>query len=436
MSGTATHVQSAPPDSRHEAVARPTLRIAYLTTEYPKVSHTFIRREIVELERRGHQVLRLAIRSSRGAIADAADQEEAQRTIVCLDMSKIRLLVEMMAVAARNPVRWLKALAMTWRMSRASDRGLLRHLAYLWEASALLRICERERIGHVHVHFGTNVTAVARLMRCLSNGNLTYSFTVHGPDEFDSPRAFSLGAKVADATLVCAISDFCAAQIKRWSDPRDWNKVQVVRCTVGSEFFERARPIHAMSRTLLSIGRLTPQKGQLLLIEAMRRLVGSGVDAHLVLAGDGEMRVDIERAIAAAGLNNRVTITGWVDEATVREHLLAARALVQPSFAEGLPVVMMESLAMQRPVIATSIAGVPELIRASGHEANGWIIPAGNVDELVEAMREALAATPDRLNRMGTAGAMRVRERHYTPTQVDRLEELLLAIPGATREER
>lgn len=411
-----------------ERVARPALRIAYLTTEYPKVSHTFIRREIVELERRGHHVLRLAIRGAGkggAAITDAADREEAARTIACLSLPKLTMLISIAAVKIRHPLCWLRAMRMAWRMSRVSDRGLTRHAAYLFEAATLLRICERERIRHVHVHFGTNAAAVARLMRCLSGQALSYSMTVHGPDEFDSPRAFSLGEKVADAVFVCAISDYCGAQIRRWSEPRAWAKIHVVRCTVGSEFFDRAKPIAATSRTLLSVGRLSAQKGQLLLIEAISRLRDEGVDLKLILAGDGEMRSEIERATAAAKLDDRVTITGWVDEATVREHLLASRALVQPSFAEGLPVVMMEALAMRRPVIATTIAGVPELVRSG---ECGWLIPAGNVDELVEAMREAMASPIERLNQMGAAGAQRVRERHYTPTEVDKIESLLAEV--------
>ena len=408
------------------ATPKAALRIAYLTTEYPKVSHTFIRREILELERRGHHVLRLAIRGAGGAIADAADRDEAAKTIVCLNLPKLSMLGSIIAVKVTRPVKWLKAMAMTWRMSRVSDRGMLRHFAYLWEAAVLLRICQRESIRHVHVHFGTNAAAVARLMRCL--GGPTYSMTVHGPDEFDSPRAFSLGEKVADASFVCAISDFCASQIMRWSDPRHWSRIHVVRCTVGSEFFARAKPVPPQSQTLLSVGRLSAQKGQLLLIEAMRRLRDEGVEAKLMLAGDGEMRSEIELAIAQARLTDRVIITGWVDEATVREQLLNARALVQPSFAEGLPVVMMEALAMQRPVIATMIAGVPELVR---HGENGWLIAAGNVDELVAAMHSALQSPVEQLNRMGLAGAQRVRERHYTPSEVDKIESLVLAVKGA-----
>jgi glycosyltransferase involved in cell wall biosynthesis len=122
-----------------------------------------------------------------------------------------------------------------------------------------------------------------------------------------------------------------------------------------------------------------------------------------------------------------VTVAGWVDEAMVHQHLLSARALVQPSFAEGLPVVMMEALAMRRPVIATLVAGVPELVR---NGENGWLIPAGNAEELTQAMRKALAAPIERLDAMGAAGAQLVRQRHFTALEVDRLEALLRSVAG------
>lgn len=401
------------------AAASRALRLAYLTTEYPKVSHTFIRREIVELERRGHSVLRLAIRDSGGAMADPADAQEQARTIHCLARAKYELVVAAMRLKLARPVRWVRALRMALAMSRVSDRGLCRHIAYLMEAAWLLRIVEQNRIEHLHVHFGTNAAAVARLMRCL--GGPTYSLTIHGPDEFDSPLGFCLAEKVMDAEFVVAISDFCSAQIRRWVPPENWHKIHVVHCTVGDEFFTQARPIDPASRTLVSVGRLSAQKGQLLLIDAVKQLVDEGIDVHLILAGDGEMRSQLQQRIASNQLQSHIEITGWIDEATVRKHLLGARALVQPSFAEGLPVVMMEALAMARPVIATAIAGVPELVR---HGENGWLIPAGNVDELASAMRAALKMPVEKLNAMGQAGRDRVRQHHLTASEVDRLESL------------
>jgi glycosyltransferase involved in cell wall biosynthesis len=297
----------------------------------------------------------------------------------------------------------------------------LRHLAYLAEAALLLDVLHRERIQHLHVHFGTNAAAVARLIRAL--GGPTYSMTIHGPDEFDAPIGFSLREKVNDASFVIGISDFCAAQIRRWVPPGQWDKIHIVRCTVGAEFLAPREAIHATSNMLLSIGRLSAQKGQLLLIDALKHLIDSGKDVRLILAGDGELRPEIEQRIRTHGLHRHVLITGWIDEAAVRAHLLRARALVQPSFAEGLPVVMIEALAMGRPVIATAIAGVPELVRPG---ENGWLIPAGSVDSLASAMREAMDIPAARLDEMGRAGRELVRRRHCTGTEVERLEDVFI----------
>ncbi|MHA1572540.1 MAG: colanic acid biosynthesis glycosyltransferase WcaL, partial [Alphaproteobacteria bacterium] len=148
------------------------------------------------------------------------------------------------------------ALRTTLGMGKKSDRGLLRHLAYLVEACHLLGVAGRAGVQHVHVHFGTNAAAVARLIRRL--GGPTYGFTVHGPTELDAPIGFDLRGKISDAAFVVAISDFCRAQLYRWSDPGDWHKIHVVRCTVGEEFFDAAAPLDPASHTFVSIGRLAP----------------------------------------------------------------------------------------------------------------------------------------------------------------------------------
>jgi len=417
-----TAVNRATPTERQP---QPTLRVAYLTNAYPKISHTFIRREIHALEALGHFVLRLSIR--RGDAVHAADRAEASRTVVCLELPKVRFLLATLITALGRPLAMLRGLVMAMRMSRASDRGLFRHLAYLCEAAVLLRICESQHVGHVHVHFGTNPAAVARLMRCLSRGRLSYSMTIHGPDEFDAPRGFALHEKVADAAFVAVISDFCHAQVRRWSDPEHWRKLHVVRCTVDRAFTSIG-PIPASSRTLLCVGRLSAQKGHLLLLEALACLRDNGVDANLILAGDGELRRAIEQAMRALGLETRVQITGWIAEPQLQQLLARARVVVQPSFAEGLPVVLMEALAMRRPVIATWVAGIPELVRPG---ENGWLVPAGSVSELAAAMASALETPADRLDSMGRYGERLVRERHDGMTEVRKLEALFAAASQA-----
>ena len=401
------------------AAASGMMRLAYLTTGYPEVSHTFVRREILELERRGHHVLRLSIHRPDSDLVDPADIDEAKQTFYVLD-HRVRLLSATIAALFGQPQAFAHALAIMLGMHRRSDRSLLRHIAYMAEACALLPLVRDTAIQHVHVHFGTNAAAVARLLRRL--GGPSYSMTIHGPDELDAPRAFSLGEKIADSAFTVAITDYCSAQLRRWAGCTHWHKIHIVHCTVGAEFDDAPPPITDDCHTLLCIGRLAPQKGQLLLIEAMGKLAADSIEAKLVLAGDGELRPVIEDRIAELGLRDRVAITGWITGKQVAEHLVNCRALVLPSFAEGLPVVIMEAMAKARPVISTYIAGIPELVHPS---RNGYLVHAGNVDQLVDAMRRVLNAPADRLNAMGQDGQKCVRRDHHTATEVDKLESLL-----------
>ncbi|MFT5732080.1 MAG: colanic acid/amylovoran biosynthesis glycosyltransferase [Planctomycetota bacterium] len=400
------------------------MRIAYLTTDYPKVSHTFIRRELLALESRGHEIQRLSIRRGQ-TFVDGADFEEAKRTFYCLQQSPIRMLVAFGCAAFLSPFRFLRALKTMWELAAVSDRSLLRHIAYLTEATILLRHLRSHAVEHVHVHFGTNAAAVALLLRTL--GGPPYSMTVHGPDEFDAPIGGSLGKKVAGSLFTVAISSYCVSQIRRWINFEDWDKVHIVHCTVGSEFTEPAPLIPSESTTLTCVGRLTPQKGQIVLLEALALVRGRGVDAKVILVGDGELREVLEDQIRRLRLESAVEITGWVNESRVREALIASRAFVLPSFAEGLPVAIMEALALGRPVISTSIAGIPELV--TDHEC-GWMVTPSDVESLADAMQEAIELPISSLSKMGLVGRERIL-RHFTDVgEAEKLDRLILRAHG------
>jgi len=392
------------------------LNVAYLVNQYPKVSHSFIRREILALERQGVQVRRFALRGWSEAVVDPEDLAERERTRYVLEGGLAPLLWATARCLLKNPARLARAARLALAISRGSDRPLLLHLAYLAEACWLARWLESECIEHVHAHFGTNSTEVALLAHVL--GGPTYSFTVHGPEEFDKPAAIALGEKIRGAAFVVAISSYGRSQIYRWSRTQDWDRVKVVHCGVENRFHSVAIPPVTASPRLVCVGRLCEQKGQLLLIHAVHRLVQDGVAIQLVLAGDGELRGEVELLIASLRLNESVRITGWISSAQVREEMLAARALVLPSFAEGLPVVIMEAMALGRPVLSTYVAGIPELVVPG---ETGWLFPAGDVVALAEAMTGCLAATPALLDRMGAAARRRVVERHDIDTEAAKL---------------
>ena len=396
------------------------MKVAYFLNQYPKVSHTFIRREIAALERIGVQVERIALRGWDAEVADAEDVAERERTRYVLRDGLAGLVLGGLGFALRHPARTLKALGLAWRLSRRSERPFPFHVVYLLEAIRVLAWVAESGSVHVHAHFGTNSAEVALLAHVL--GGVPYSFTAHGPEEFDKPEALGLATKVSMAAFVVAISSFGRSQLCRWVPGAQWGKVEVVHCGLEPAFFEAADALRAAPvPRLVCVGRLCEQKGQLLLVAAAAALARDGVDFELVLAGDGEMRPDIEAAIAAGGLGGRVRITGWISSAQVKAELLAARALVLPSFAEGLPVVIMEAMALGRPVISTFIAGIPELVRTG---TEGWLIPAGDVDALADAMRDCLRTDAGRLLDMGRAAHARVLERHQIDREAARLQRL------------
>jgi colanic acid/amylovoran biosynthesis glycosyltransferase len=381
-------------------------KVAYLVNQYPKISHTFIRREIEALERAGVEVLRFSMRRSPDQLISTADQREASRTTILLDAGAIGLALAMLRSLFSRWRGFMSALRLTFQMSRRSERGLVRNLAYLAEACLLFEHAQREQIRHVHAHFGTNSTTVAML--CNALGGPSYSFTAHGPEEFDKADLWHICQKIERAAFVIAVSSFGRSQLYRHCGQDQWSKIEVVHCGVDATFLEAPWTPVPQAPRLVCVGRLSEQKGQLLLLEALGELHRRGRAFELTLVGDGELRPAVEEAIARLDLHHNVHLEGWANEARVRQLMLDARALVVPSFAEGLPVVIMEALALGRPVVSTYVGGIPELVLRNC----GWLVPAGSKDDLVIALEEVLTASPDTLEALGKAGRSRVRARH------------------------
>ncbi len=398
--------------------------VAYLINQYPKVSHSFIRTEIRALEEQGVTVERFAVRGWDAEIVDPLDREERERTRYLLRDGAMPLAGATLGALLRRPGRFLSTLAAAWRLSRGAERGFLYHLIYLAEACLMLRWLTRSGAAtHVHAHFGSNAVLVALFVRML--GGPPYSFTVHGPEEFDKPLQWKLTEKIARAAFVVAITSFCRSQLFRWADAGDWGKIAIVHCAIDPRFVAARTTPAPANDTLVCVGRLCEQKGQLLLVEAVAALHARGVRVRLVLAGDGEMRPAVERAIAAAGIGAQVTIAGWVNADQITEMLQDARALVLPSFAEGLPVAIMEAMARERPVLSTYIAGIPELVRDG---VDGVLIPAGDVQALSGAIARLLAATPDEIAAIGASARARVLERHDSHTEAAKLAALFAGV--------
>ena len=398
------------------------MRITYLINQYPKVSHTFIRREILALERLGFDIQRIALRGWDEKLIDLDDIAEQQKTSYVLKNGVFSLMLSVVKVLLQNPMRFFMALWLAVKMGVKADRPMLFHFIYFLEACSVYLNVKQFNSQHLHAHFGTNPSEIVMLVNTLTG--LPYSFTVHGPEEFDRPQFLKLAQKIYQSKFVVAISSFGRSQLMRWVGFSQWNKINIVHCGLEPSFYNVPAVAMPSKPSLVCVGRLCEQKGQLLLIEAAKSLHEQKVDFELILAGDGEMRAEIETLIVQYRLQEKVKITGWISSAEVRNIILASQILVLPSFAEGLPVVIMEAMSLRRPVISTYIAGIPELLI---HHENGWLCVAGDVRNLTDTIREALLLPITTLQKMGDAAYARVITRHNIDIEAAKLAEYFRA---------
>lgn len=399
------------------------MRIAYLVNQYPFVSHSFIRREILALERQGFEIERISLRAWDAPLVDPADKAERVQTRYVLQAGTLGLLSAVTFMLIVRPFRFFRALRLALRMGRGAQRSLPVHIVYLAEACRIVSWLRNSDVSHIHAHFGTNSAEVAMLVRAL--GGPTWSFTAHGQEEFDNTLILKMSEKVKHSSFVVAISSFGRSQLFRVLPRECWRKVHVVHCGLDRVFLDEGENVPATAKQLVCVGRFGERKGHQILIDSVRLLVNKGIVFELVLVGDGEARADIEALIREYGLARYVRLTGWLSEAEVKNEILAARALVQPSFAEGIPVVLMEAMALHRPVIGTYVGGIPELVHPGKH---GWLVPPGDAEQLANAMRECLDAPSETLMRMGKAARERVLDRHNVDDQARQLAHLFETI--------
>lgn len=397
----------------------PDMRIAYLINQYPTISHTFIRNEISALERQGFTVIRFSVRGWDCELRDQVDLEERSKTTYLLKNGALGPVLALAKSFLFSPLRTIKALVRTIKLSIGSDRQLAYHLMYLGQACMLRDRMQQQQTTHVHAHFGTNAAEVAMLTTELGSG--TFSFTVHGSEEFDKPYQLKLHDKIKAASFVAGVSSFGRSQLYRFADKSDWAKIHVVHCGLGDDYLNAEYIAFSDKPRLVCVGRLCEQKGHIILVRACAMLKARGLDFEVLLIGDGEMRADVEHEIAQADLQNEVKILGWRTPEEIREILSDSKGLVLSSFAEGLPVVIMEAMSLGRPVISTFMAGIPELVR---DEIEGFLVFAGSELHLADAMERLITMNQDAFEDMGGRARERVGVRHRADTEAKKLADL------------
>ncbi len=404
------------------------VRLAYLNTEYPSLSHTFIEREVRSVRGTGIDVHTFSVRRpGRSGTLGAEHEAAARETFYLLD-GLGRVLVDLLWGKLRHPIRWMKTLLNGQRLSPPGLRARMLHAIYAVEAVRLVREMRRRGLAHVHVDMANNGAMVALLATVFDPG-ITYSVTVHGPSVFFNIEKNRLGAKVNGAMFTRCISHFCRGQVMTWADAAKWEHLHIVHCGVDTERFRPKPKRTERPFRMLTVGRLAPVKGYEITLQACRVLTESGVDWRLDMLGDGPSRERLSRMARDLGIEERVKFHGAVGQDRIQEHFDRADALVVSSFLEGVPVVLMEAMAKELAVIATRIAGIGELVEEG---VSGLLVNASSVTELAASMKR-LGGDPRRLREYGRAGRQKVVEEFSHPGVGERMAELFHRYLGSDR---
>ncbi|HWE34136.1 MAG TPA: glycosyltransferase [Solirubrobacteraceae bacterium] len=406
--------------------------VAYITTHYPALSHTFILREVEALRRRGVEIATTSVRRAapEHLITDR-DRHAFETTRALLPARWGGLVWAHARAVAMHPGAYLGTLRGALRHGRPGLRGRVWQLFYFAEAIFAWSGWWKLGVRHIHAHLAAVPADVAMLAADFGHsartGPQSWSFTMHGPTEFWDARWFSLADKVRSADAVVCISDFARSQLMALVDESHWSKLQVVHCGVESERYPAVEPSADGGRIrILCVGRLVPEKGQAVLLHALASLVSRGVDAEVELVGAGVSRGSLESLAGRLGLDGRVVFAGAVGQDRIDDHYRCCDVFCLASFSEGVPVVLMEAMASRRPVVATAIAGVRELVR---DRETGIVVSPGRADQLADALAEL--ARDDALRaRLAEAGRTHVAECYdvdRSAAQLDRLFAGLVA---------
>ncbi|HYE03608.1 MAG TPA: glycosyltransferase family 4 protein [Phycisphaerales bacterium] len=393
-------------------------RVGYLSGTYPRATDTFVRREVEELRRLGVEVVTISVRRpGESELVGPEQRAEAQRTHYLLPANPFRLAGAHAACLLRSPGRYLRALGLTLRGRGPGLGALARQLAYFAEAPLVVGLVRRHRVGHLHCTAAGSAGTVAMLASCL--GAFGFSLAFHG-EVFLEPRRWQLAEKAARARFCMCISGFTRAQAMLWSEPRDWERLEVIRCGLPSDEVAPRAPHAGRARRFLFVGRLVRLKNLPMLLEAFAPLAAADPECRLDIVGDGPERAELEGRAARLGLGGRVGFHGALARAGVQRLLSEADVFVMCSLSEGVPVVLMEAMAAGVPVIAPRLAGIPELVEEG---RSGLLTTPADPAALGAAMRR-LAHDPDLRNRLAAAGREVVRAEYGLEASARRLAEL------------
>jgi glycosyltransferase involved in cell wall biosynthesis len=412
-------------------------RVAYVVSHYPHVSHVFVQREVRALRDLGFEVRVFSVhRAKPEEILSDIDAEEAATTRSLFPLDVPQFARAHLRAFVRSPRGYLDTLRYALRRSPRGGRARLWQLFYFIEAIVVWHASARLGIRHLHAHFANVAADVAWLAtefgRRSGDGRWQWSFTMHGSVEFWDVDRFNLSRKVAAAALVLCISDFTRAQLMALTEPRYWPELEVVHCGVDLEHYS---PPSTLGRDdnrpleVLTVGRLSPEKGQFVLLDAVAQLRREGVDVHLTIVGDGPLRIELAAHAAQVGIDRMVTFAGAVGQDRMPSFFRAADIYCQPSFNEGIPVVLMEAMASGLPVVSSAVGAIAELV-VEGE--TGLLVPAARSNALADALR-LLAGSAELRAVMGARGRAVVERDFDSEKSALRINELFRELERGVR---
>ena len=407
----------------------PPMRIAYLTGTYPRATDTFIQREVAGLRSHGVEVDTFAVRKpeNRQIVGPEQESERAQTFYILSEKGVpsdlLGLAKAHLGLLFGRPNRYLSAIALALKTCQPGLKGLLYQIFYFLEAGTLAKQVNRRQIAHLHNHFGNTSCSVAMLAAAL--GGFTYSFTLHGPAIFFEPKRWRIDEKMKRASFISCISHYCRSQAMVFAPYQIWDRLHIIHCGVDPNQFSQVQH-QGVGHRLLFVGRLAAVKGLPVLLESLVTIKQRISNVRLTVVGDGPDRSLLEARADELGLSEQVDFVGYQSQAAVRDYLQKTDVFVLPSFAEGVPVVLMEALMSGVPVVATQIAGVSELVEEG---VNGFLVPPSNGERLGDRIQTLLLDGALR-QQLGTQGALKVSAQFDINQESQKLAKLLSAATG------
>lgn len=416
------------------------MQIAYLIGRYPGITHTFILREVRMLRRLAVDVRTFSIwRTAQRELLSPVDWEEWRNTDALLPAQPARLLRAHLRGLTRAPRTYMATLGRALTLSSPGIRGRLLGFTWFVEAIVLWDVCRRGGVTHIHAHLDGTAPMVAMLAAEFADqssrvgGPRSWSQTVHGSKEFYDVYRERLAIKAESAKFIACISDYTRSQVMAFVPEELWHKLVVVRCGVDLHEFSASdsRKRSPGELRILTVGRIDAMKGTVLLLHALVELRQRGLQPTLTVVGDGSSKAKAMRMSERLGLSRQVRWEGAVGQNQIREFYAQCDVFCLPSFAEGVPIVLMEAMAMEVPVVANAITGIVELVE---NGVSGFLVRPGRVDELTDRLARLLQDPALRAS-MGRVGRAKVAHDYDLERNVQMLGRMLADGPPGTAEE-